>query len=317
MQGLWLENQELSLRTDLPVPEPGPQEALVQVRLTGICRTDLELERGYYPYCGIPGHEFVGTVIRASSSPLLEGRRVVGEINAVCHDCEFCRRGLPNHCSNRTVLGIVGRDGALAEYLVLPVENLKEVPTAVSDRSAVFAEPLAAAIQVLQQVHIRPTDRVLLIGAGKLGQLVGRVLHHQTPRLLVKARYPRQVELLESVHVPCTTDEPPERSFDIVVEATGSPSGLETACRCIRPRGTIVLKSTYAERAEIDLSRIIVDEVSFVGSRCGPFEPALAMLERGDVQPECLIERSFPLSEGVAAFQRARSSASLKVLVEF
>ncbi len=316
MRGLWLENEELSLRTDLPTPEAGPREALVRVHLTGICRTDLELEKGYIPYTGVPGHEFVGTVVRASSCSSLEGRRVVGEINAVCHDCEFCRRGLPSHCLRRTVLGIAGRDGALAEYLVLPVENLKEVPATVPDRSAVFTEPLAASLQVLQQVHIKPTDRVLLVGAGKLGQLVARVLDRQASRLLVKVRYPRQVELLESLNVHCTTDEPPDRCFDVVVEATGSPGGLATACRCVRPRGTIVLKSTYAGRAEIDLSRIVVDEVALVGSRCGPFEPALTMLERGDIRPECLIERSFPLDEGIAAFRHARSSASLKVLIE-
>jgi threonine dehydrogenase-like Zn-dependent dehydrogenase len=317
MRGLWLENRELSLRTDLPMPEPEPHEALVRVHVSGICRTDLELEKGYYPYTGIPGHEFVGTVVRAASRPSLEGRRVVGEINAVCHHCEFCRRGLPNHCLNRTVLGITGRDGALAEYLVLPVENLKEVPTSVPDWSAVFTEPLAASIEVLQQVHIKPTDRVLLVGAGKLGQLTARVLNRQPCRLLVKARYPRQVELLESLNVHCTTGEPPDRSFDFVVEATGSPSGLETACRCVRPRGTIVLKSTYAGRAEVDLSRVVVDEIALVGSRCGPFEPALVMLESGNVQPECLIERSFPLEDGISAFRHARSSASLKVLIEF
>ncbi|MFZ0428296.1 MAG: alcohol dehydrogenase catalytic domain-containing protein [Acidobacteriota bacterium] len=316
MRGLWLEDRRLSYRTDLPVPEPAPGEALVRVLLAGICRTDLELERGYYPYSGIPGHEFVGRVIRAATGPALEGKRIVGEINAVCHECEFCRRGLPNHCSKRTVLGIVGRQGALAEYLVLPVENLKEVPETVADRKAVFTEPLAAAVQILEQVQIRPTDRVLLVGAGKLGQLVARVLHEYGAHLLVKGRYPGQMQLLEAAGIPCTDLEPPDSEFEIVVEATGSPSGLETACRCVRPRGTIVLKSTYEGRAEIDFSRIVVDEISLVGSRCGPFEPALDLLESGRILPESLIGGCFPLEDGMAAFRQAGAGGSLKILIE-
>jgi len=316
MRGLWLEDRRLSYRTDLPVPEPGPGEALIRVRLAGICRTDLELEKGYYPYAGIPGHEFVGTVVRADTRPPLEGKRIVGEINAVCHECAYCRRGLANHCSKRTVLGIVGRHGALAEYLVLPVENLREVPGAVADQRAVFTEPLAAALQILEQVHVRPTDRVLVVGAGKLGQLVARVLHDRGARLLVKGRYPRQLQLLEDASIRGSDLEPAAAEFDVVVEATGSPSGLETACRCVRPRGTIVLKSTYEGRAQVDLSRIVVDEVALVGSRCGPFDPALDLLESGRIRPECLIGGSFPLQEGVAAFRQAGASGSLKVLIE-
>ncbi len=316
MRGLWLENGHLSLRTDLPVPTPGQREALIRVRLAGICRTDLELARGYYPYSGIPGHEFVGTVVEATSEPALEGRRVVGEINAVCNDCEFCRRGLSNHCPNRTVLGIVGRDGAMAEYLVLPVANLREIPEWVSDRRAVFVEPLAAALQVIEQVHVRPTDHVLLIGAGKLGQLVARVLCRQGCRLLVKVRYTRQSKLLESLGIHCTSDEPPDDAFDVVIEATGSPGGLETACRCARPRGTIVLKSTYEGLASVDLSRIVVDEVSMIGSRCGPFEPALELLAGGEIEPECLIEKTHPLENSLTAFAEAGASATLKVLLE-
>lgn len=316
MRGLWLENQRLRLRTDLPDPKPSQSEALVRVHLTGICRTDLELEKGYYPFTGVPGHEFVGTVVQSPSRPSLEGGRVVGEINAVCHECAFCRRGLPNHCLNRTVLGIAGRHGSLAEYLVLPVENLKVVPASVPDQEAVFVEPLAAALQVIEQVHIRPTDRVLLVGAGKLGQLVARVLHRCGCRLLVKARYPLQMKLLDSVGITSTVDTPNKGQFDIVVEATGSPEGLETACHCVRPRGTIVLKSTYEGRAPLDFSHIVVDEITMVGSRCGPFEPTLAMLEKGEIRVGELVERRFPLEEAVAAFRHARHRAALKVLIE-
>lgn len=315
MKGLWLENRTLALRRDLPLPR-SDEEALVRVRLSGICATDLELVRGYYPYTGVLGHEFVGEVVEAPD-PAWVGRRVVGEINAACGTCENCRRGMPTHCEKRTVLGIVGRDGAHAEYLRLPLENLHPVPDDVSDEAAVFTEPLAAALEILEQAHIRPTERVLLIGAGRLGQLIARVLRLTGADFHVVARHERQQALLAAVRVPWVTAEMAAASrWDVVVDATGSPAGLELATQCLRPRGRLVLKSTYAGDAAVNLSRWVVDEWTVIGSRCGPFAPALRLLTSGLVDPLPLIEARYSLEEALAAMEHAARPGALKVLLE-
>jgi threonine dehydrogenase-like Zn-dependent dehydrogenase len=279
MKAIWLEDGELSVREiDLP---PADGEAVVRVRLSGICGTDLELARGYYPYTGVLGHEFVGEVVE-SPEPSWAGARVVGEINDACGSCEMCRGGHPTHCEARTVLGIVARDGAHAEYVRVPLANLHRVPDGVSDEAAVFTEPLAAALEILEQVHIRPRDRVLLVGAGRLGQLVGRVLALTGASVRVLARYERQIALLAAAGVECIAeDEVGQRCWDVVVEATGSPSGLDVARQALRPRGTLVLKSTYRGEVTLDLAPFVVDEITVVGSRCGPFAPALELLARG------------------------------------
>ncbi len=316
MQGLWLQEQKLTYRDDLPVPTPPPGEALVRVELAGICRTDIELIRGYYPYSGIPGHEFVGTVTQAPGAPHLKGQRVVGEINAVCGRCPECRRGESHHCRRRTVLGIVNRGGAFAEFLALPADNLHVVPDGVTNRQAVFTEPLAAALRIREQVLIGPGELVLLIGAGKLGQLVARSLAATTSRLHVVGRYPRQRELLASLNatiwdaIPADTER-----FGLVVEATGSPEGLQLALDKVRPGGTIVVKSTYAGQAGLDFSKLVVDEICLVGSRCGPFEPALAMMEQGHFESEPLIEEEFPMSSALEAFDCAQATSAMKVLL--
>ncbi|MBA4379748.1 MAG: alcohol dehydrogenase [Anaerolinea sp.] len=314
MQSLWLENQTLSLR-DVPRPAK-PGEALIRVRLSGICGTDLELARGYYPYTGVTGHEFVGEVVAAPAKDWI-GKRVVGEINAVCGECEECQNGRPTHCEKRTVLGIVERDGAHAEYLSLPVANLHCVPDSVPDEAAVFTEPLAAALEIQQQVHVQPTDRVLLIGAGRLGQLIAQTLALTGCDLRVVARHPHQKQLLESRKIRLITeDEIQPRRWEIVVEATGSSSGFDLARRAVRPRGVLVLKSTYRGEASVNFSSLVVDEITLLGSRCGPFAPALRMLANHAVDPSLLIAAHYPLAKAVEAFELARQPGMLKVLLE-
>jgi threonine dehydrogenase-like Zn-dependent dehydrogenase len=321
MRSLWLEGGRLELRDDRPEPVPGPEEALVAVRLAGVCATDLELLRGYAGFTGVPGHELVGTVVAAAGSPGWVGARVVAEINAACGECAACRAGLGRHCPARTVLGIVGRDGAFADRIAVPVASLHRVPDPVPDEAAVFCEPLAAALEVAEQVHLGPADRVLLVGAGRLGQLVARVLALAGCDVVAVARHARHRELLARVGVAtCAPDEveagPPGR-FDVVVEASGSPAGFALARRAVRPRGTIVLKSTYAGgRLELDASSIVVDELTIVGSRCGPFAPALRLLERGAVDVAPLVEARYPLEQGPAAFEHAARPAALKVLLQ-
>jgi 2-desacetyl-2-hydroxyethyl bacteriochlorophyllide A dehydrogenase len=313
MQSLWLENQTLSLR-DIPRPAK-PGEALIHVRLAGICGTDLELVRGYYPFTGVPGHEFVGEVVE-SPDPAWIGKRVVGEINAVCGGCEQCRNGRPTHCERRTVLGIANRDGVHAEYTTLPLENLHLVPGSVSDEAAVFVEPLAAALEIQEQVQVQPTDRVLLVGAGRLGQLVAQTLALTGCDLRVVARHPHQKRLLEARQIRLISeDEVQPRGWDIVVEATGSPSGFDLARQAIRPRGKLVLKSTYRGEMTLNWSPFVVNEISIIGSRCGPFAPALRLLERGEVDPTVLIVEKLPLRQGLKAYEHARKPGMLKVLL--
>lgn len=317
MRGIWLEEGRVRLRDDLPVPEPLPGEALIRVRLAGICRTDLELVKGYYPFRGILGHEFVGTVEEAPGWEQLKGRRVVGEINAVCGRCDHCRRARRSHCSRRTVLGISGRDGAFAQFLTLPVENLHPVAANLPDETAVFVEPLAAACRILEQVHVAPGDRVLVLGAGKLGQLAGRALVQSGADVVVAARYPRQQMALRAGGLTCFQAEQNAGDFDLVVDATGSPAGLREAVNRVRPGGTLVLKSTYHGTAELDLSRPVVDEIRIVGSRCGPFEPALRWLESGRIDPTPLIEAIVDWEGAIVILTgRHAGRGSLKFLLE-
>jgi threonine dehydrogenase-like Zn-dependent dehydrogenase len=317
LRGLWLEGQALRLRDDLATPVPPPGEALVRVRTAGICNTDLELVRGYYPYAGVPGHEFVGTVEEARGAPEWVGRRVVGEINAACGACFTCRAGRRSHCEKRTVLGIVARNGAFASHLTLPIENLHAVPDALPDALAVFSEPTAAALELQQQVRVATGDRAVVIGAGKLGHLVAQTLAVTGCRLQVIGRSPRPLELLAARGIATASAHAIEpRGADLVVECTGHPDGLELARRAVRPRGTIVLKSTYHGKAEVDLARFVVDEITLVGSRCGPFAPALELLAAGRVDPRALVDARYPLSDAVAAFEHAARPGTLKILVD-
>ena len=323
MHALWLENNKIDLR-DISSPRK-PNEALIKIRKAGICSTDLELVKGYYPYTGILGHEFVGEVISLTPSPSPAGRgvgvrvgdRVVGEINVVCNECEQCLHGRPTHCENRTVLGIINRDGTFAEFTNLPIANLHRVPDSVPDEMAVFTEPLAAALEIQQQVQINPTDRVLLIGAGRLGQLIAQTLALTGCDLRVVARHKHQQALLKARGIEIISEgEVKPWRWDIVVEATGSPSGFSLARQAIRPRGTLVLKSTYKGEMNVNFSSVVVDEINIIGSRCGPFEPALRLMESKQVDPTILIANEFKLKDALKAFEHAAEPGVLKVLIE-
>jgi threonine dehydrogenase-like Zn-dependent dehydrogenase len=295
-------------------------EAVVRVTLAGVCNTDLEIARGYAGFRGTLGHEFVGVVESATDAPELTGRRVVGEINAGCGVCELCLAGDARHCPARTVLGIVGRDGAFAELLQLPAANLLPVPDEVPDERAVFTEPLAAACGITERVNVAPDSRVAVIGDGKLGLLCAQALKILTgASVTLVGRHPSKLDIARRRGVETVkSDELPSsysRAFDVTVEASGSPTGFETALRLLRPRGTLVLKSTFHGTTELDAAPVVVDEISIIGSRCGRFAPALELLARDAVETDALVNEEFPLSEGVRAMERAAAPGVLKVLL--
>lgn len=310
-------DEELYLTDDYPAPEPPPGEALIRVKVAGICNTDLELVKGYMEFEGVPGHEFVGVVEGAPGAEAWEGQRVVGDINAACGECPTCLAGRPTHCPNRTTLGIDGRDGAFAEALTLPVRNLHRVPEGLSDEEAVFTEPLAAACEILQQVHVRPTDRVVVLGDGKLGLLCAQVLALTGCDLTAVGHHEGNLKILSERGIATALeDRAVEVGADLVVEATGHPNGYAAARRLVRPRGTVVLKSTYHGSTDANLTMAVVDEVTLLGSRCGPFAPALRLLALGLVEVTSMIQARYPLSEAPAAFEHAASPGVLKVLFE-
>lgn len=317
MRALYVDHG-LRFEKDYSIPTPPPGEALVRVLQAGICNTDLELVKGYLNFKGVPGHEFVGMVEKAAKREDLIGQRVAGEINAACGKCETCRAGRPTHCPNRTTLGINRRDGAFADYLLLPFENLHPLPDSVSNDQAVFVEPLAAACEILEQIKIHPTDRVIVIGDGKLGLLCAQVIALTGCWLSVLGRHSDKLQILNERHIHTTIDinEFAPASIDIVVEATGTPSGFETARKIVRPRGTIVLKSTYNSDLNVSLSMVVVDEVSLIGSRCGPFEPAIRLLANRQVEVDRLIQARYSLDKGLQAFEHAATKGTLKVIVE-
>jgi threonine dehydrogenase-like Zn-dependent dehydrogenase len=309
-----------SLRMETSVPQPVPEkgEALVRVLVAGICGTDLEILKGYKAFTGIPGHEFVGVVEQAEGTAAhLLGKRGVGEINVGCGACGFCAEGMENHCAHRSALGISGRDGAFAEYLTLPARNLREAPPRVSDEEMVFTEPLAAAFEVPQQVHVRPDDAVLVLGDGRLGLLVAFVLGLCCGNVTLAGRHDAKLALAGQKVMTVRTEEiGKERRYDVVVEATGSRDGIGTALDVVKPRGTVVLKSTLRDAWKIDLSRVVVDEVTLVGSRCGPFAPAIEALASGRVDVRPLISAVYPFDQALHAFERAGRKESIKVLLD-
>lgn len=304
---------------EIAVPQR-ESEALVRVTRSGICNTDLEIVRGYAGFQGTIGHEFVGIVEDAADAPHLVGKRVVGEINAGCGVCELCLSGDPRHCPTRTVLGIVGRDGAHAEFLNLPSRNLIEVPDNVSDDQAVFAEPLAAAVGITEQVEIDSKTRVAVIGDGKLGLLCAMTMSLKTSRVTLIGKHQSKLAIaqkrnIETLLVSALTPSL-NSSFDVVIEASGSESGFATAVDLVRPRGKIVLKSTFHGTPTWQASRVVVDEITIVGSRCGRFAPAVDLLANGSVNVEDMIDDKFSLSNGVAAMARAAEKGILKVLLK-
>lgn len=317
MNGLWLADQKLSYRTDLAQPIPEKGMALIRLIQAGICATDLEMVRGYYPFAGVPGHEFVGEVVSAPGNEHWVSRRVVGEINLTCGACRACQAGRSHHCEDRSVLGILGKDGVLAEYFTLPVANLHLVPEEVGDDLAVFTEPLAAALQIQQQVKVMPEMRALVVGAGRLGLLIAQTLKLTGCDLSVVVRREAPARLLSTMGIRAVyTEEVREGMADLVVEVTGSPAGFDLSRRAVRPAGILVLKSTFADDVRVNLSSLVVDEITLVGSRCGPFEPALRLLAEKLVDPTPLIAARFRLSDGLAAFEKAAEHGVLKVLVQ-
>ena len=318
MKALRVNANRLSV-ADVAIPHH-TSESLVRVLKSGICNTDLEIARGYAGFEGTIGHEFVGVVETSTDDTRLVGKRVVGEINAGCGICELCHGGDPRHCPERTVLGIKGRDGAHAEFLALPTRNLFEVPDRVSDDEAVFVEPLAAAYGITEQVEIDPQTRVAVIGDGKLGLLCAFCLSLNTANLILVGKHADKLAHaqmkgrdIETATLPMIERFP--RAFDVVVEASGSESGFSTALDLVKPRGKIVLKSTFHGRPAWEASRVVVDEITVVGSRCGRFEPALELLSTRKVRVDDLISDQFDLAEGVEAMEAARQKGTLKVLL--
>ena len=306
----------VALVEDYPDPRPAPGEVLVRVDLAGICATDLELARGYMDHTGVLGHEFVGTVVRGSDT--LKGQRVVAEINCVGPGSTTRNADARKHAPGRTVLGIAGRDGAFAEYLVVPAENCHLVPNEVSDQQAAFTEPLAAACQVIKDHPVRPDTRVAVLGTGRLGLLCAQVLAGQSCRLSAIGRNAETLAVCRRMGLP-TRDVArvePNGDYDLVVECTGSPDGLRLALKLVRPRGTIVLKSTYARTPNVDLSLIVVNELVLAGNRCGPFPEALRLLREKRVRVDEMISGVFPLTRAAEAFEAARDPQNLKILLQ-
>jgi len=308
--------KKIAFRVQHPEPQPAAGDCLVQVHLAGICGTDLEIVRGYQEFHGVLGHEFVGTVLRGSKS--WEGKRVACEINAVCRKCELCLGGLALHCRNRTVMGIKGRDGCFADLVAVPEANLHEVPERLSDEEAVFIEPLAAAFQVIAQCPIEERMSVSVIGPGRLGLLVAQVLATTGCKLTVVGRSGKGMDLCEKAGIQAihVRDLALERNRDVVVDCTGSPAGLALAMEIIRPRGTIVLKSTYSEAGPLNLAPLVIHEVRVLGSRCGPFGEAINALARGAINVRPLISRTYPIEKALEAFEAAADPENLKVLLK-
>jgi alcohol dehydrogenase len=306
---------ELKLQ-EVPPPHPRAGEALIRVRLAGICQTDINITRGYADFHGILGHEFVGEVVAAPAGQWV-GQRVVGEINIGCGHCERCRQGLSRHCSARRVLGLRDKAGCLAEFITLPMANLHPVPANVPDAFAVFTEPLAAALEILAQTHIGPDSRVLIIGDGKLGLLIALVLRLNGCDLHLLGRHPSKMAPIAArgVHTHLAEDFS-AKDFDVVVEATGSPAGWQTALAAVRPQGLVVVKSTYHGGLDFNPAALVVPEITVIGSRCGPFPPALRLLSRRLINPKKLISRIYPLAQVREACQYAAQGGVLKVLVE-
>lgn len=322
----------------IPVAKPMPKLrkgwALVRVRLAGICNTDVEILRGYHHFRGTPGHEFVGEVaevkgVSASEQKNWLGKRVCGEINVSCSAygfnpvCDFCMRGLKTHCARRTVLGIVAHDGAFAEYLALPLENLHIVPDSVSDKKAVFVEPLAAACEILQQVDVKKFQTAAVLGDGKLAQLIARVLKTALPRVVMYGKHEKKLALARQMGIKAkrvrgdaSDVKKIKESYRLVVEATGSPTGLALAQQMTEPRGMLVLKSTFHGAARTEVWPIVVKEITVVGSRCGPFDKAIALVRSGEADPRPLITRTFSLAEAAEAIVFAQRSGVMKILLK-
>ena len=314
MIAVHLESGQVLLReTAMPARPPG--FALIRMLIAGICNTDLELQRGYYGFSGVPGHEFVGEVVASDSSHLV-GKRVVGEINLACGRCEFCHIGLGRHCLNRTVLGIVKHAGAFAEYLILPENNLHAIPDEIASERAVFVEPLAAACEILDQVQIPRAAPVAVLGDGKLGLLIAQILRAHGVQVTLYGHHERKLEIARKIGVQTSAmEERPHATFPLVVECTGSSAGLAQAIAMVRARGTVAMKSTVHDSIAMDVASVIVNEITLVGSRCGRFEPAIEMLRAKSVDVTQMLSAEYPLEQAPEAFHEAARPGVLKVLL--
>ncbi len=315
MLAVHIERGKVSLR-DQVKPKRGKSQAILRLITGGICNTDLELLRGYYSFKGTPGHEFVAEVVDADSKRWV-GKRVVGEINAACGKCDWCRRKLGRHCPARTVLGIVNHPGAFQEFFMLPEANLLEVPASVPNEHAVFTEPVAAACEILEQVRIAKGEHVAVMGDGKLGLLIAQVLAAHGAKVTQFGKHKHKLAIAAAAGVrPVITDKLPEAAFDKVVEATGSAEALAGAIRMTKPRGAVIMKSTVHEKVQIDTAPVIVNEISLIGSRCGRFEPAMKLIRARKLNLGPMVQQSFPLDQAPKAFQKAAERGALKILLQ-
>lgn len=307
----------MSFRSDLPLPILEADEVLIKVLLAGVCSTDLEMLKGYYDFTGIPGHEFVGQVVDANGHPGLLGKRVIGDINISCGECERCLQQETSQCMQRRTLGIFNYNGVFAEYCKLPAKNLTLVPDSVSAVLAVFTEPTAAAMRILEQVQVKPSDRVIVVGAGRLGLLIAQVLKNTGCDLKVVVRRAEPAAILNGLGIMAVyADEIKGELADIIVEVTGSPEGFELSRSLTRARGTLVLKSTFAGDVSLNLSKLVVDEITLVGSRCGNYPAGLRALSSGLVQVGEMVDSVFSLEQGLDAIERAGQPGVLKILVK-
>ena len=317
-------DNELKLDTNYAKPEPKEGEALIKVSVAGICNTDYEITKGYMGYVGILGHEFVGVVESVNSKNPEElkwtGKRVVAEISYGCNDpdCEWCAKKNYRHCPNRHTLGIWKKDGCFAEYMTMPVNVLFEVPSNVPDEQAVFVEPLAAACEITEQLHIEPTQKVLVLGDGKLGLTTALALHAQNLDVLLVGKHQNKLDIArtQGVKTSLLSEFKQEKIYDVVVEATGTASGFETSMSLTKPRGTLVLKSTVATGKELNLAPIVIDEITVLGSRCGQFAPALRLLQNNRIDFKPFITKTFSIDDAIEAFEANKSKESLKVLIK-
>ncbi|MBS4760571.1 MAG: alcohol dehydrogenase catalytic domain-containing protein [Clostridium sp.] len=307
----------LKLDKNYPMPEPKKGEALIKVDTIGICNTDYEITKGYMGYKGILGHEFTGVVEKAANKNLI-GKRVVGEINCGCGECDWCAQGLERHCFNRSTLGIWQREGCFAEYVCLPEKNLLEIPDNVTDNEAVFVEPLAAALEILEQVHIPPYKKVIVLGDGKLGLIIALALNSAGLDITLVGKHEEKLDIAKAqgVKTQLLNELKIEKSYDFVVEATGSISGFETSLALTKPRGTLILKSTIAASKEFNLAPIVIDEITVIGSRCGQFAPAMRLLESKRIDVNPLISDVYNIDDSIKAFERNTEKSSVKVLVK-
>jgi threonine dehydrogenase-like Zn-dependent dehydrogenase len=307
--------KELEFVKNYPDPIIKENEALVKVLKAGICNTDIEILKGYIGFKGVLGHEFVGKVVDSKNKDII-GKKVVSEINCPCGTCEYCMSGLSNHCPTRTVIGIAGKDGIFADYINLPIENLHIVPDELPDEDCVFVELIAACFRVLQQIHIKPTDNVVILGDGKLGSIMARVLRLTCCNLTLAGLDPKKIDKSSHLGIKTCLSSKLKSKSDFVIECTGTPKGLSMSKELVKPSGTIVQKSTFSSTYNLDISRYVVDEIRVVGSRCGPFEPAIRALQMGLIKVQDLIDSIFPFDQALSALARAQQKDSMKVLMD-